>query len=107
MNNIFVPEKSTRLLRLYHSSSLGIVPFMVLGAAAYKYDVKPWDGVIGALNVINFGFHSYVSASCVITDYVKPKLPAKGLRVASLGLHGSAMYGYIQTILFAGKEYEK
>lgn len=107
MNNILVPEKSTRLLRLYHSSSLGILPFMVLGAAAYTYDAKPWDGVLGAVNVVNFGFHSYVSTSCVITDYVKPKLPAKGVRIASLGLHGLAMYGYIQTILFAGKEYEK
>ena len=107
MNNIFVPEKSTRLLRLYHSSSLGIFPLMALGAAAYKYDIKPWDGVIGAVNVVNFGFHSYVSTSCVITDYVKPKLPAKGLRIASLGFHTLAMYGYLQMILFAGKEYEK
>lgn len=98
MNNIFVPEQSKNILRAYHFSSKALIPVFLGSFISYKLESKPIEKIFYTLNTLNIGFHSYVSTSCVITDYIKPTIVARSTRGLSLGLHGIAIYGYLNNI---------
>ena len=106
MENILVPEKNNNLLKLYHKSSKFMIPLLagsIIARNIYsKKDDVPDSKVIvnslDSLNILNFAYHSYVSTSCVITDYIKPVKIARCTRGLSLGLHGLAIYGYLNKI---------
>ena len=98
MNNILIPEKNIFLLKKYHTSSKLMIPLLATSFLSYKFNFEPTTNTLATLNVLNFGFHSYISTSCIITDYVKPKLLSSIVRSSSLGLHGLAMTGFIYTI---------
>ena len=98
MNNILVPEKNSFFLKKYHTSSKLLIPLLASSYLTHKCNLDIPDKTFATLNVLNFGYHSYVSTSCVITDYVKPKLLSRMVRTSSLGLHGLAISGFIYTI---------
>ena len=95
MNNILIPEKNKILLKSYHISSLALIPLVFASCTIDKLQLKELNNFVYTANVANVTFHSYVSASCIITDYIKPNL-SKGLRALSLGLHSVAFYGYLK-----------
>ena len=107
MENILVPEKNNNLLKLYHKSNKFMIPLVASSIIARniiysKKDDVPDSKVIvnslDSLNILNLAYHSYVSTSCVITDYIKPVNVARCTRGLSLGLHGLAIYGYLNKI---------
>jgi hypothetical protein len=63
-----------------------------------KKKEKNTEKVFNVGNILNIGFHSYISTSCIITDYIKPKCLARGTRGLSLGAHSLAIYGYMQNL---------
>ena len=94
MNNILIPEKNLSILKQYHSGSALLLPFIAGSVASRytnnKYMVKWFD----CCNVFAIGFHSYVSTSCIITDYIKPKNIANTFRGTNIIAHSVACIGY-------------
>ena len=74
MNNILIPEKNSFLLKKYHTSSKLLIPMLASSYLIHKCNLEVPDKTLATLNLLNFGYHSYVSTSCILTDYVKPKL---------------------------------
>ncbi len=99
MNNILTPEKNLFLLKKYHTSGKMLIPLIGLSFLSNKYNNKNVDYLLSNLNILNIGFHSYVSMSCVITDYIKPKNISKGIRYGNLFSHSIAISGYMIYIL--------
>ena len=98
MNNILIPEKNSFFLKKYHTSSKLLIPLVASSLIANKCNLEIPEKTLNTLNVLNFGYHSYVSTSCIITDYIKPRMLSNIVRTSSLGLHGLAMSGFIYTI---------
>ena len=100
LNNILQPEVNKKLLRSYHTSGKLLIPLLVPSLIFKKYEVNPiLEKSIDTVNILNFGYHSYVSTSCIVTDYVKPRLLSHIVRSSSFGLHGLAVSGFIYSIL--------
>ena len=107
MENILVPEKNNNLLKIYHKSSKFMIPLLATSMIARNIIYSEKDDVpdnkvivnsLDSLNILNFAYHSYVSTSCIITDYVKPVNIARCTRGLSLGFHSLAIYGYLSKI---------
>jgi hypothetical protein len=109
MKYIFYPDRSTKLLKVYHWSSKAMLPLlglslgseMIDGDVVYKkndHSVSFKDCVHG-VNVLNVGFHSYVSVSNVIVDYVKHANASRLCRLANLQGHLLAAGGFLYIIL--------
>ena len=95
MNYILVPDKNNSILKNYHKSSKLLIPGICASYICNKYDIKPADKIVHSFNIINFAFHSYVSTSCIITDYLKPKTISNICRSGNLAGHLFATIGYI------------
>tara|TARA_Y100000992_G_scaffold130081_1_gene85736 strand:- start:752 stop:1066 length:315 start_codon:yes stop_codon:yes gene_type:complete len=95
MNKLLTPEKNISLLKKYHTSSKLLIPLIGISYLSNKYDYKYSESVFNTLNILNIGYHSYVSTSCVITDYIKPKTISTMVRGTSLSFHGLATIGFI------------
>ena len=93
--NYLCPEKYTKILHLYHSSSKLLIPLGVISYGFHKTKYKNIASYCDILNVTNFTFHSYVSTSCIITDYVKIKHLEPIIRKANMGGHIMASIGFI------------
>ena len=65
------PEKSTKILRAFHQSSYALLPMGLTTLLCYSPQPVPPIDILCGMTVVNFGFHSLVSCSFVITDYVK------------------------------------
>ena len=101
--NILSPEKNLNFLKYYHKSNKLLIPgigLSLLMHSNYFNSFKDRDpkinnlvNVIDCANVINLGYHSYVSTSAVITDYIKFKNLSKISRIASFKLHSLAAIG--------------
>ena len=98
MNNILIPEKNNSLLRVYHSSSKALIPGLLCSYLAVQSNNKLLEKGFHTLNVFNIGYHSYVSTSCILTDYVKPRYLSKSSRLLSFSIHSLAIYGYLNNI---------
>ena len=98
MNTILTPDKNNLLFKNYHHSSKMLIPLFLTSYVSNKYECNYLIKPLFALNVINFGFHSYVSTSCIISDYIKPKHLSKGSRVLNLGFHSLAIISYLKNI---------
>ena len=94
MNSLFIPEKNNQILRYYHKSSKLLIPGIVLASCFHYSDQKKLSKYTNYLNTLNFGFHSYVSLSCIITDYIKPKNLSRLVRGGNLTSHLFAITGY-------------
>ena len=71
LRKILTPDKNTKAIHIYHTSSKLIIPGLVASA------LSPWVG-FDTFNFINIGVHSYISMSSVITDYIH-KIPIKNI----------------------------
>ena len=101
--NILSPEKNLNLLKYYHKSNKFLIPgigLSLLGHSDYFNSFKDKDSkmnnivnTIDCVNVLNLGYHSYVSTSAVITDYIKFKNLSKISRIVSFKLHSLAAIG--------------
>ena len=97
--NLLSPDKSNTILKKYHTSSKLLVPGLLLSYGLDNIvnvdDKYKRIGInfLNFSNIINIGFHSYVSTSAIISDYVKPVNLSKGIRASSLGLHALAICG--------------
>ena len=97
--NLLSPDKSNTILKKYHTSSKLLVPGLLLSYGLNNTvtidDKYKRIGInfINFSNIINVGFHSYVSTSAIISDYIKPVNLSKGIRASSLGLHALAICG--------------
>ena len=105
MNNILSPDKNTKLLSKYHLSAKLLAPSLVLEYISYKNDFKITTNFLHVFNVLNFGFHSYVSTSCIITDYIKPKRLLHFARFSNGGLHFISTFGHLYNTFY--KEMKK
>ena len=95
MNNLLFPDKNNLILKNYHKSSKLLIPGLFASYLSNHYEIKNIDTLIHTLNIINVGFHSYVSCSCIVTDYVKPKKISTLFRGTSLVSHSIACIGYL------------
>ena len=97
--NLLSPDKSNTILKKYHTSSKLLVPGLLLSYGLDNIvnvdDKYKRIGInfLNFSNITNIGFHSYVSTSAIISDYVKPVNLSKGIRASSLGLHALAICG--------------
>ena len=101
--NILSPEKNLNLLKYYHKSNKLLIPgigLSILMHSKYFEHYKNRENKINTLinvidlgNVLNFGYHSYVSTSAVITDYIKFKNLSKISRIVNFKLHSLATIG--------------
>lgn len=98
MNILLSPEKNNKLLKYYHSSSKAIIPLMIGSYISEYYNEKNTKSIFHTCNLLNIGYHSYISTSCIITDYIKPIFLSRGTRGLSLGFHSLAIYGYMQNL---------
>jgi len=93
--NLLAPDKNTQLFKLYHSSAKTMIPLTLGSLLFHGIDTKLAKYTDYA-NTINLGYHSYVSTSCIITDYVK-KIPIKNIerpvRILNLKSHLLAGFG--------------
>ena len=81
-----IPETNKHLLRMYHTSSKCIIPFLGVSYLSHINEMS-LQYPMNAITIMNFGYHSYVSTSCVITDYVKfPKIE-RITRISNITLH--------------------
>lgn len=98
MNNIFIPDKNKLILKGFHLSSKLLIPLTVSSFFVYNIDTPRFLDLLHITNISNLGFHSYVSTSCIITDYIKPIKLSKKCRTLNFALHGFALYGYFKNI---------
>tara|TARA_B100000073_G_C23745043_1_gene574896 strand:- start:751 stop:1086 length:336 start_codon:yes stop_codon:yes gene_type:complete len=91
LRKILTPDKNTKTMHIYHASSKLIIPGLIASS------LSPWIGFT-TFNFINIGFHSYISISSVITDYIH-KIPIKNIeypaRFINLKLHKLACIGFL------------
>ncbi len=98
MNNLLMPDMNNSIIRKYHISSKLLIPGLLSSYMINKCDNKLGEIVTNSLNILNIGFHSYVSTSCIITDYIKPLKISTIVRYGSLNAHILACMGYIYYI---------
>ena len=94
LNNILQPELNNSLLKKYHTSGKLIIPLLLPSLVFSKNEVNPYlKKTFDIANILNIGYHSYVSVSCIITDYIKPKNLSSITRIVNLNSHGIAVCG--------------
>lgn len=95
--NFLKPDKNIKILHGYHLSSKILIPSLLYsGICHYKnLEIVP---IVDSFCVMNIGFHSYVSVSCVIHDYIKPTVWNQVARVANLKTHVLAISGYLYAL---------
>ncbi len=92
--NILIPESNMKLLRAYHTSSKLLVPLICLSYVSNKYEF-PFQTPLHIATSFNIGYHSYVSTSCIISDYIKHPPIEKVARLSNFNLHTLATFGLI------------
>ncbi len=68
----FAPDKNNTILKYYHKSNKALIPLLI--PSFFLDDNNQFKKYFDLINLTNISFHSYVSISCVITDYHK-KIP--------------------------------
>ena len=94
----FKPDKNLKLIKYYHKSTKFLLPFAFLSYIGHQYDFKIKKH-IDCLNVINISYHSYVSTSSVITDYIKINRLQLASRIINFKSHSIATIGFFMYIL--------
>ena len=85
---ILQPDKSNKIIKLYHRSNKIMIPFLLPSILLKEdYEIKKYFDIF---NIYNLGFHSLVSFSTIVTDYHKkiPFINNNLLRILNLKCHG-------------------
>tara|TARA_B100000674_G_scaffold265970_1_gene219474 strand:+ start:807 stop:1115 length:309 start_codon:yes stop_codon:yes gene_type:complete len=97
--NILTPDKSNLALRYYHTFAPTLIPMALFSYVNNKYKIN--CKTVDFLNAVNIGYHSYVSSSSIIGDYIKHPNLSKIARISNLKLHlvsTIGIYHYIYNI---------
>jgi succinate dehydrogenase hydrophobic anchor subunit len=91
---LFSPEKSTKMVKLFHQSGYVLLP---LAGCSYciSDELSVFSSILYTTTLMNFSFHSYVSTSFVISDYIKKPTLQNVFRVVNVKSHFLATLGYI------------
>ena len=95
MYQFLSPDKNNVLLKKYHFSNKLLIPLFIPSLLLPKSNGKK---IIDSLNTIHIGFHSYVSVSCIISDYIKPTFLQKTARIINVKSHTIASIGLLYYI---------
>jgi len=94
LQNILNIDKSTKMIHMYHKSNKAIIP-LIIPCYILKDDDSIGTKVLQTTNILNIGYHSYFSMSCIIGDYVNPKNLNMYARIINLKSHKLASLGLI------------
>ena len=94
---ILSPDKNLTLLKYYHKSNKLILPLLLLSLGSHTYELNITK-YLDTINILNLGYHSYVSSSCIINDYIKPKNIKYIFRVTNFKSHIFANIGLINYV---------
>ncbi len=100
MEKLLSPDQNKYLLSKFHTSSKLLLPSLCLQYLSNKYEFKKVERIIGTVNILNVGFHSYISTSAIITDYIKPPTVSKIFRITNVSVHSLAILGYMNQYLY-------
>tara|TARA_X000000368_G_scaffold391663_1_gene355828 strand:- start:9896 stop:10246 length:351 start_codon:yes stop_codon:yes gene_type:complete len=100
LRKILSPDKVTSLIGPYHKSTKLLLPFIGLSLVnrTLKSDENNLTKCIESIAMMNVGLHSYMSISCVISDYIKIRSLERCARVLSLNLHCISSFGFFYLI---------
>ena len=94
---LLTPDLNGKILKHYHTGNKLILPLVGLSSLLHYANVyPPATRICDSTCVMMVGFHSYVSISSVITDYLKYPILAKACRTGNLGFHGVATLGLLK-----------
>jgi hypothetical protein len=100
---MLTPDMNLKALTLYHSSNKVLLPLSALSYINYKYKLK-YDSYIYPVTSSLIGYHSYLSTSCIITDYLKPPTLNSFARMVNAKSHFLATTGFLYYIYQQNKE---
>lgn len=100
---MLTPDMNLKALTLYHSSNKSLLPLSALSYINYKYKLN-YDSYIYPVTTSLIGYHSYLSTSCIITDYLKPPTLNRIARIANAKSHFLAGTGVLYYIYQQNKE---
>ena len=97
------PDMNLKALSFYHTSNKSLLPLSALSYINYKYKLN-YDSYIYPVTTSLIGYHSYLSTSCIITDYLKPPTLNRIARIANTKSHFLAGTGFLYYIYQQNKE---
>ena len=100
---MLTPDMNLKALTLYHSSNKSLLPLSALSYINYKYKLN-YDSYIYPVTTSLIGYHSYLSTSGIITDYLKPPTLNRIARMANAKSHFLAATGFLYYIYQQNKE---
>lgn len=95
--NILSPDKNTLLIKYYHTFNKAIVPTILCSYLNHRYQIN--SSMVDVLTTLNLGFHSYISTSAIISDYIKHQKISNVMRVSSMNLHLISTLGIVRYIV--------
>ena len=100
LKTILSPDKVTSMMGPYHKSTKLLLPFVGVSLLnhSFKSDENNLTKCIDSITMMNIGLHSYISISCVISDYIKVRSLERCTRVLSLNLHCISSLGCLYLI---------
>ena len=96
--NFLSPEKNIKFLKLYHTSSKLLIPLGIFSYGLHELNYKKTALTLDIFNITNFTYHSYVSTSCIISDYIKIRQIEPIIRSSSAITHSLACIGFVNII---------
>ena len=106
--SFLTPEKSVSVLKAYRYANLSLIPLSVFSVGMFYIDGCNFsNNFFHMATITTMTFHSYVSTSYILSDYVKsPKVMTTSLRMMSANAHLLAATGFVKMIL-DGKNLKK
>ena len=105
-NTLINPDKNVKNLKLYHYSSKLLIPqlvgsyFLINRKNDGDYYTKHIAQAFTTFTLINTGYHSYVSMSMILNDYLQKLFTSKqiinSVKCSNTGLHLLACVGYVK-----------
>ena len=93
------PDKSVKLLKLYHYSNKLILPQFFITYFNNSTN-KHFNFILNNLTALNISYHSYLSGSMILNDYLqkitKNVILHNMFKISNLKLHILATIGYIK-----------
>lgn len=94
--NILSPDKVTKCIQLYHTNNKVLLPLTFTSFLLHNNSTnKNINSFAFTATTLSYAFHSYVSTSSIITDYIKPKNISKLARIININSHSISTIGII------------
>lgn len=95
--NLLTPDKSLLCIKLYHKVNITMIPIACFSYIETKLNTN--TQLMYNMLICNISYHSFVSCSSVITDYIKHNSLRNGIRCGNLGIHIMTTFGYFSSNL--------